>query len=71
MDKPSDVQALIKKAKSNASIQGQFVEYQLDKWGESHTPLDVDLKKVIQVAKQAGDTNTEQDLIHAQYVELD
>ena len=34
-------------------------------------PLDVDLKKVIQVAKQAGDTITEQDLIHTQYVELD
>ena len=71
MNKPSDIEAFIKKAKSDASIQGQLAECQLDKWGESHTPLDVDLKKVIQVAKQAGDTNTEQDLIHAQYVELD
>ena len=71
MNKPSDIEAFIKKAKSDASIQGQLAECQLDKWGESHTPLDVDLKKVIQVAKETGFTITEEDLIHAQCMQLD
>lgn len=71
MSDPSAIQSFIKRAKSDPSIQKQLAECQLEKWGESHTPLDVDLKKVIQVAKEAGFTITEHDLIHAQCEQLD
>ena len=71
MDNSSAVQSFIKKAKSDSRLQQQLAECQLEKWGESHTPLDVDLKKVIQVAEEAGFTITEHDLIHAQCEQLD
>lgn len=71
MENSSAVQSFIKKAKSDARLQQQLAECQLEKWGESHTPLDVDLKKVIQVAKEAGFTITKHDLIRAQCEQLD
>ena len=71
MSSPSTIQSFIKQAKSDPCIQKQLAECQLDKWGESHTPLDVDLKKVIQVAKEAGFTITKHDLIRAQCEQLD
>ncbi len=71
MSDPSAIQSFIKKAKNEPSIQKELAECQLEKWGESHTPLDVDLKKVIQVAKQAGFTITKHDLIRAQCEQLD
>ena len=42
----------------------------MEKWGDQHTPLDVDTAKVIEVAKRAGFHVSEADICLAQCQQL-
>ena len=56
----------IAEARSNPKLQKALESCSLELWGESHTPLDVDLDIVLDVARGAGYELTRQDLIAAQ-----
>ena len=56
----------IAEARSNPKLQKALESCSLELWGESHTPLDVDMDTVLDVARGAGYDLTRQDLIAAQ-----
>lgn len=57
-------------ARSNPQLQKELEGCSLELWGESHTPLDVDMDRILDVARRAGYDLTRQDLIAAQCEEL-
>ena len=66
----NELEAFIAKARQNPELQAQLKDCSLEKWGDQHTPLDVDPSKVIEVAKRAGFTISEADILLAQCQQL-
>ena len=60
----------IAEARSNPQLQKELEGCSLELWGESHTPLDVDMDRILGVARRAGYALTRQDLIAAQCEQL-
>ena len=56
----------IAEARSNPQLQKELEACSLELWGDSHTPLDVDMDIILGVARGAGYDLTRQDLIAAQ-----
>jgi len=67
----NELEAFIAEARQNPDLQAQLQDCSLEKWGESHTPLDVDPLKVIEVAKRAGFNISAADIFFAQCQQLD
>ena len=57
-------------ARSNPQLQKELEGCSLELWGDSHTPLDVDMDRILEVARRAGYELTRQDLIAAQCEQL-
>ena len=66
----SELEAFIAEARRNPDLQAQLKDCALEKWGDQHTPLDVDTAKVIEVAKRAGFHVSEADICLAQCQQL-
>ena len=66
----NELEAFIAEARQNLDLQAQLKDCSLEQWGESHTPLDVDPLKVIEVAKRAGFNISEADIVLAQCQQL-
>ena len=64
------VEAFIAKAKNDPSLQAKLSSCALEKWGDKHTPLDIDHKKVIDIAREEGFEISLHDLIRAQCDQL-
>ena len=60
----------IAEARRNPLLQKELEFCSLDKWGDSHTPLDVDIDLIIDIARRAGYYLKRQDLIVAQCDQL-
>ena len=60
----------IAEARSNPRLQKELEGCSLELWGDSHTPLDVDMNRILDVARAAGYEITQQDLIEAQCEQL-
>ena len=67
----SELEAFIAEARRNPDLQARLKDCSLEKWGDQHTPLDVDTSKVIEVAKRAGYNLSEADIFLAQCQQLD
>ena len=70
MEHMNDLEAFIAEARRNPDLQAQLKDCALEKWGDQHTPLDVDTAKVIEVAKRAGFHVSEADICLAQCQQL-
>ena len=57
-------------ARSNPQLQQELEGCSLELWGDSHTPLDVDMDRILDVARRAGYDLTREDLIVAQCEQL-
>ena len=57
-------------ARSNPQLQKELEGCSLELWGDSHTPLDVDMDRILDVARRAGYDLTREDLIVAQCEQL-
>ena len=66
----NELEAFIAEARRNPDLQAQLKDCALEKWGDQHTPLDVDTAKVIEVAKRAGFHVSEADICLAQCQQL-
>ncbi|WP_236069812.1 Nif11-like leader peptide family natural product precursor [Prochlorococcus marinus] len=66
----NELEAFIAEARRNPNLQAQLKDCALEKWGDQHTPLDVDTAKVIEVAKRAGFHVSEADICLAQCQQL-
>ncbi|KZR62063.1 Nif11-like leader peptide family natural product precursor [Prochlorococcus sp. MIT 1303] len=66
----TELEAFIAEARLNPDLQAQLKDCALEKWGDQHTPLDVDPSKVIEVATRAGFTISEADILFAQCQQL-
>mgnify|MGYP001201454701 CR=1 FL=1 len=66
----SQLKAFIAQARQDPKLRQSLEDCSVDQWGESHTPLDVDPYKVIEVARDAGYTITLQDIFTAQCEQL-
>jgi hypothetical protein len=64
------VEAFIEKAKKDPNLQAKLSSCALEKWGDKHTPLDIDHKKVIDIAREEGYEISLHDLIRAQCDQL-
>lgn len=64
------VKAFIAKAKEDPNLQAKLSGCALEKWGDEHTPLDIDHKKVISIAREEGYDISLHDLIRAQCEQL-
>ena len=62
--------AFIADARSNPQLQKELEGCSLELWGDSHTPLDVDIGRILDVARRAGYDLTREDLIAAQCEQL-
>ena len=60
----------IAEARCNPQLQKELEGCSLELWGDSHTPLDVDMDRILDVARVAGYEITRQDLIAAQCEQL-
>ena len=60
----------IAEARRNPQLQKELEGCSLELWGDSHTPLDVDMDRILDVARVAGYEITRQDLIAAQCEQL-
>ena len=60
----------IAEARRNPWLQKELESCSLEKWGDSHTPLDVDIDLIVDVARRAGYDLKRQDLIVAQCDQL-
>ena len=60
----------IAEARRNPQLQKELEGCSLELWGDSHTPLDVDMDRILDVARRAGYALTRQDLIAAQCEQL-
>ena len=67
----TELESFIAEARQNPDLQAQLKDCSLEKWGDHHTPLDVDTSKVIEVAKRAGFNLSEADILLAQCQQLD
>ena len=65
------LEAFIAKARQDPELLRQLDGCSVEQWGDAHTPLDVDLDRVVEVAAQAGFAITRADLIAAQCKQLD
>ena len=70
MEDMNELEAFIAEARRNPDLQAQLKDCALEKWGDQHTPLDVDTAKVIEVAKRAGFHVSEADICLAQCQQL-
>ncbi|ABM79532.1 Hypothetical protein P9303_28021 [Prochlorococcus marinus str. MIT 9303] len=70
MEHMNELEAFIAEARRNPNLQAQLKDCALEKWGDQHTPLDVDTAKVIEVAKRAGFHVSEADICLAQCQQL-
>lgn len=50
----SPIKAFIARARLDPEIQRQLTDCALEQWGESHIPLDIDARKVMDVAAAHG-----------------
>ena len=66
----SQLKKFILEARHNPILREKLEGCSIDQWGDSHTPLDVDPHKVIDVARGAGYTITLQDIFKAQCEQL-
>ena len=66
----SQLKEFILEARKNPSLREKLEGCSVDQWGDSHTPLDVDPYKVIDVAHTAGYVITLQDIFKAQCEQL-
>ena len=64
------VEAFIAKAKEDPNLQAKLSSCALEKWGDKHTPLDIDHKKVIDIAREEGYEISFHDLVRAQCDQL-
>ena len=60
----------IAEARRNPRLQKELEGCSLELWGDYHTPLDVDMDRILDVARVAGYDITRQDLIAAQCEQL-
>jgi hypothetical protein len=60
----------IAEARRNLRLQKELEGCSLELWGDCHTPLDVDMDRILDVARRAGYELTRQDLIVAQCDQL-
>ena len=67
----SPVEAFIAKARKDPELLEQLEGCSIEQWGDQHTPLDVDLDRVVEVAQKAGFQISRADLIAAQCKQLD
>jgi len=70
MKQLEQIEAFIAKAKQDPELQAKLSSCALEKWGDKHTPLDIDHKKVIEIARGAGFEISLHDLIRAQCDQL-
>ena len=66
----SQLKDFILAARQNPALREKLEGCSIDQWGDSHTPLDVDPYKVIDVAQGAGYMITLQDIFKAQCEQL-
>ena len=66
----SQLKEFILEARQNPILREKLEGCSVDQWGDSHTPLDVDPYKVIDVARGAGYMITLQDIFKAQCEQL-
>ena len=66
----SRLKEFILEARQNPILREELEGCSIDQWGDSHTPLDVDPQKVIDVARGAGYMITLQDIFKAQCEQL-
>lgn len=66
----SQLKEFILEARQNPILREKLEGCSVDQWGDSHTPLDVDPYKVIDVARGAGYVITLQDIFKAQCEQL-
>ena len=66
----SQLEDFILAARQNPILREKLEGCSVDQWGDSHTPLDVDPYKVIDVAQGAGYMITLQDIFKAQCEQL-
>ena len=66
----SQLKDFILAARQNPILREKLEGCSIDQWGDSHTPLDVDPYKVIDVAQGAGYMITLQDIFKAQCEQL-
>ena len=66
----SQLKAFIAEARKDPILREKLEGCSIDQWGDSHTPLDVDPYKVIDVAQDAGYMITLQDIFKAQCEQL-
>ena len=60
----------IAEARRNLQLQKELEGCSLELWADCHTPLDVDMDRILDVARRAGYELTRQDLIVAQCDQL-
>lgn len=62
----SDLERFIEFAKADPDVSAQLSDCSVEKWGDAHLPLDIDLDKVIQLAARLGFTFERSDVISSQ-----
>ena len=62
----SDLERFIERAKTDLDVAAQLSDCSVEKWGDAHLPLDIDLDKVIQLAARLGFTFERSDVISSQ-----
>lgn len=65
------LKSFIEKAKQDARLREKLDSCSVESWGDSHTPIDVDPLKVIEVALGEGYLITVGDIIKAQCQQLE
>ena len=66
-----ELKTFIEEAKKDSYLRKQLEGCSVDSWGASHTPIDVDPQKVVEVALAAGYTIGIGDVVAAQCQQLE
>ncbi|HGY5549572.1 MAG: hypothetical protein AB8A40_06080 [Prochlorococcus sp.] len=71
IDAMNDLPAFIDFARNTPEVLSELQGCSIEKWGDAHTPLDVDSKLVIEVARRHGYEISISDIYAAQCASLD
>jgi len=66
MNGASELKRFIEHTKKDQALAAQLAQFGVDQWGEAHLPLDIDIHKLIELARLHGFHFDESDVFKSQ-----
>lgn len=70
MSGESDLKRFIEHTKRDPELARQLAQFGVEKWGDAHLPLDIDISKVIELARSHGYHFDHSDVFRSQCEQL-